>query len=64
MDPRVVTMLHRAVAQGVLIYGLDTWILLAVMERKVVGTNAGFMRKITGKRAHWKADIRWVTPRT
>ena len=50
MDPRVVTMLHRAVAQGVLIYGLDTWILLAVMERKVEVTHTGFMRKITGER--------------
>ena len=35
---------------------LETWVLSAEMEITVEGTHIGFMRKITGKRARWKAD--------
>ena len=48
VDARVVAMLHWAVAHGLLISGLETWVILAVMERKVEVTNTGFMMHITG----------------
>ena len=56
-------MFYRAVAQAVIIFGLDAWVILAGMERKVEGTQTGFLRNITGKRSLRKADRRWETPR-
>ena len=50
-DPRVSEMLYRALAQAVLIFGCDTWVLSAAMDRKVEGTHTGFLRQITGKQA-------------
>ena len=55
-DPKVVTMLYRAVTYEVLLFGLDTWILLAAMERTVEGNHTGFLRQITVKQARRKAD--------
>ena len=33
--PRVVTMFYRAVLQAILLYGLETWVLLEEMESKI-----------------------------
>ena len=54
---------YRKVPQTVLVFGSETWTILAVMEMKVKGTHTGFMSQITGKRARKKAEGRWVTLR-
>ena len=48
--PRVLEMFCRVVIQVVILFGLDTWVLLAATERTVEGTHTGFLRHITGKR--------------
>ena len=35
---------YRAVTQAVLLFGSETWVLLAAMERTVEGIHARFMR--------------------
>ena len=62
VDPRVLAIFYRAVAQAILLYGLETWFLLAAMKNKVEGSHTGFIRHITGKRAQWMVDRAWETP--
>ena len=61
--PRVATMFYRTVAQAVLLFGSETWVLSKIMDRKMEGTYMGFLRQITGKQARRKADRIWETPR-
>ena len=56
-------MFYRAVVQAVLLYGSETWVLLAEMERKVEGTNTGFLCQVTGNRAGRLGDETGDTPR-
>ena len=44
-------ILYREVAQVVLIFGSETWLLLAKIERKVEGTHAFFLRQISWKQS-------------
>ena len=62
-DSKVAAMLYRWVVQAVLLFGLETWVLPAEMDRTVEGTYTGFMRKITGKKARRRADRECYTPR-
>ena len=55
-------MLYRTVGQAVLLFGSGIWVLFEVMERKFKGTHTVFLRHISGKQAHQKADGRWVIP--
>ena len=41
--------MYRAVIQAVLLFGAETWVLLAEIELKVDGTHTGFLWQITGK---------------
>ena len=43
-------MFYRAVEQAVLLFGSETWVLLASMERKVEGTHTCFLQNITGEK--------------
>ena len=61
-DPKVVEMFYKSVIQAVILFGSETWVLLAEMERKVEGTHTGFLRHITGKRARCSTDSTWETP--
>ena len=61
-DPRVAEMFYRAVDQAILLYGSETWVISAAMERKVEGTHIGLLRQITGKRARRLGDGTWETP--
>ena len=60
---RVEAMFYRKVAQAVLFFDLETWVILEVTERKVEGTYTDFMRHITEMRLRWKAGGRWENPR-
>ena len=62
-DPRVEAMFYRVLSQVVLIFGSETWVLSAVMERKLEVTHTDFMRPITGNREQQKVYRRWVTVR-
>ena len=48
-DPRVAAMLYRALVQAIILYGSETWVLLAEMYRKVEGKHTGLLRHTTGK---------------
>ena len=60
-DPKVAEMFYRAVTQAVLLFGLDTWVILAAMERILEEVEMGFLTQITVNRARWKTDGTWVT---
>ena len=42
-------MFYMEVVQAVLLFGLDPWVMLAAMQRKVEANNTGLLRHITGK---------------
>ena len=46
----------------ILLYGLETWVLLVAMDRMLEGTHTGFLRHITGKRSRRLGDGTWETP--
>ena len=55
-------MFDRAVAQAVLLFGLETWVLLVEIERKVDVTHMCFLQNITGTQAQRIADGKCETP--
>ena len=57
--PRVAEMFYRAVVQAILLYGLETWLLLAASERNIEGSHTGSPRHIAGKRERQISDGIW-----
>ena len=55
-------MFDRAVAQAVLLFGSETWVLSAAMERKVDVTHTCFLQNITGTRVQRISDGTLETP--
>ena len=53
---------YRAVVQAILLYGSETWVLSASMEKRTEGTHTEFLRMITGKRVKQLGDGTWETP--
>ena len=47
--------------QEILLYGLETWVILAAMERKLEGIHTEFLRYIIGKRGRRLSDGTWET---
>ena len=62
-DPRVEEMFYRAVVQVILLYGLESWVLLVATKRKAEGMNTRFLREITGNRVLRLVKGTWETPR-
>ena len=54
---------YKVLVQAIPLYELDTWFLLAEMERKVEGIHTKFMQLITGKQEKQLRDGTWETPR-
>ena len=52
-EPRVLEMLYMEVVQEILLYGPETWVLLAEMERKAEGMHTGLLLHIMGKQS-WR----------
>ena len=52
-------MFYRAVVHAVLIFGEETWILLAAMSRKTEGMHLGFFRQVTGKKDKCQRGKTW-----
>ena len=46
-ETKVSEKFYRVVAQAVLIFEYETWVLSAAMERNVEGTHTCFLRHIT-----------------
>ena len=42
-EPRVSKMFYSAVVQVILLYGLETWVLLLAMKKKLEGTHTEFL---------------------
>ena len=58
-DPITSASFYRAVVQAVLLFGLETWILSAAMEKRIAGVRVGFLQQVTGKRANRRMDETW-----
>ena len=43
-------MFYLEVVQAVLIFGADTWVLLAAMSQNLEGMHVGFLRKMTDQK--------------
>ena len=41
-------MFNRKVVQVVLLFGVETWVLLAAMAKTLEGVHAGFLSQVTG----------------
>ena len=48
-NPRVLGMFYRELAQAILLYDLETWVLLEKTEKKVEGSHTAFLRHIMGR---------------
>ena len=48
--------------QAIILYGSETWVLLASMTKRIEGSHTEFLRIITGKRASQLVDGTWETP--
>ena len=44
-------LFYWAVVQAVLIFRVETWVLLDVIHRKMAGVNVGFLNQIPGQRS-------------
>ena len=55
--------MEEMLAQVVLLFGLENWVLLTVTERLLEGTHTDFLRQTTEKRERQKVYRRWVTTR-
>ena len=63
-DPSVSEIFYREMAQAVLFFGSEAWVLFESMERKVEGAHTGFLRQIMGKRVRRIVSSTWKTPRS
>ena len=59
-DPIIPDNLYRAVVQAVLLFGAETWVMLAAMINKLEGVHVGFLRKVTGVKARRLGDEIWT----
>ena len=49
-DTKLAAMFYGVATQSVLLFGSETWVLLAAMEITMDGTLTGFLRQIMGNR--------------
>ena len=62
-DPKLLASFYRAAVQAILLYGSETWVLLASVAKKIEGTHTDFLQMITGRRAKRFGYETWETPR-
>ena len=58
-DPHVLAMFYWEVVQEVLIFGAETWVLLAAMYRNLEVVHVGFLRQITGHKEKRQRGGNW-----
>ena len=49
LDHLTYVAIYRAVVQAVLLFGLETWVLLMTINKQVTGGCMGFLLQVTGK---------------
>ena len=62
VNPKVVKIFYRVETNAVLLFGLETWLLLAAMEITVDGTHARFLIQITRNWGRQKSNGTSATP--
>ena len=58
---KMLSMFYRVLVHVVLLFGSDSWVLPAVMEKTVERAHTVFMCQIMGKQARKNPDRIWVT---
>ena len=61
-DLKVSRTLYTAVAQAVLLFGAETWVLTPRMEKDLEIFQSRFARRITGRQPQRKKDGSWEYP--
>ena len=56
VEPKLAAIFYMAVTHAVVIFFLETCVLLAAIDRKLEGTHTGFLKKIAAKQARRKVD--------
>ena len=51
MDLIVSAKFYRAVVQAVLLFGAETWFLMAEMLQKIEGVHVGFLQLVAGMKS-------------
>ena len=51
---------YRAVVQAVLLFGDETWVLLAAMINNIEGVHVVFLLQVTGMKARRLGDKTWT----
>lgn len=63
MDPGVAGWFYKALAQSVLLYGSETWVLTKAMITALEGFHHRVARSISGQKGRYiAAEDRWVYP--
>ena len=50
-DPIISAKFYRVLVQAVLLFGSETWLLMAAMIKNLEGVHMGFLRQMTGKKS-------------
>ena len=58
-EPSVSEKLYHAVIQAVLLFGAETWLLLAPMSQRLERVSVGFLRQVTNMKAKRLRDGSW-----
>ena len=61
-DPKVSRLFYISVTHDVLLFGSETWVLTARMEKALDSFQSRFARKITGRQPRRRKDGSWFYP--
>ena len=61
-DPKVLGKFYEVVAQAVLLFGAETWVIALKMERELDSFQHRVARRITGRQPRRRGDGRWEYP--
>ena len=61
-DPRVLRTFYTSVAQEILLFGAETWVLTPRMEKALESFQSRVASRITGRQPRQKEDGRWEYP--
>ena len=56
-DPLVLAKFYRMVVRVVLVFGLETWVMLASMSKHIEGVHVGFLQKLWEEKARRQKTV-------
>ena len=59
-EPKVSQAFYTAVTQAVLLFGVETWVLILRMEKALDSFQSRVARKITGRQPRRRKDGSWI----